>query len=89
MERLHLRVHGLVQGVGFRAFAIREARALGLTGSARNLADGSVEIVAEGGRGELERLAAAVRRGPTLARVERVDEHWSRGEPRDRGIDDP
>lgn len=88
MPRIHLRVHGLVQGVGFRAFVIREARALGLVGSARNLADGSVEIVAEGGRAELERLAAAVRRGPTLARIERVEERWSEGAPHHGAIDE-
>jgi len=46
---LHATVRGRVQGVGFREFVLTRARALGLTGAARNLLDGrSVEVVAEG-----------------------------------------
>jgi hypothetical protein len=48
MHRLHAVVHGRVQGVGFRYFVMREARALGLSGWVRNQADGSVEVEAEG-----------------------------------------
>jgi acylphosphatase len=84
--RVHLVVHGRVQGVGFRAFVAREARALGLAGTVRNRPDGTVEIDAEGGSGELEQLAAAARRGPVAARVERVEEQFSEGPPRHRGF---
>jgi acylphosphatase len=86
MQRIHLVVHGRVQGVGFRHFVTREARALGLAGSVRNRPDGSVEVEAEGGPGALAELAAAVRRGPPGARVEQVVEDVSEGPPRHRGF---
>ncbi len=70
-------VHGRVQGVGFRFAALHEARGLGLTGLVRNLADGTVEIVAEGERHTLEMLAAWARQGPRAARVSKVEEEWS------------
>lgn len=76
-ERLTALAHGRVQGVGYRAFAIHQARALGLEGYARNLPDGrSVEVVAEGERAALEELLVRLRRGPIAARVERVEEAW-------------
>ncbi len=48
VESLRFIVRGRVQGVGYRYFARKSAESLGLTGFARNLADGSVEVVAEG-----------------------------------------
>ncbi len=82
LVRLRLLVQGRVQGVFFRHSTAEEARELGLTGWVRNLANGDVEIVAEGPRRELEILAAWAHQGPRLARVERVEEEWSqhRGE---------
>jgi acylphosphatase len=75
-ERLHAVVHGYVQGVGFRAFVAREARRLGLIGTVRNRTDGAVELVAEGERAALEQLRECVRRGPSEAEVQRVEERW-------------
>ena len=69
-------VSGRVQGVFFRGSAAAEARALGLTGYARNRPDGSVELIAEGDRAALERLAAWAWRGPRSARVEEVVIEW-------------
>ena len=67
-------VAGLVQGVGFRWFVARHARALGLGGYARNLPDGRVEVVASGGASDaLARLEELLRAGPAHARVERLD----------------
>ena len=67
-------VSGLVQGVGFRWFVGRHARALGLGGYARNLPDGRVEVVACGADPEaLARLEALLRAGPAHAQVERVE----------------
>jgi acylphosphatase len=74
-------VHGVVQGVGFRWFAARHGRALGLTGYARNLADGRVEVVAAGGDESLSRLEALLRDGPANARVERVEREEQAGDP--------
>jgi Acylphosphatases len=72
-------VTGTVQGVGYRAFARRHALDLGLAGSAENLTDGRVEIVAEGPRGELEHLLVFLERGPVHARVDGVELHWGQG----------
>ena len=77
MERLHAIVHGDVQGVGFRYFVQRKGQQLGLQGWVRNNDDGTVELVAEGGRGELEQLKRALEEGPRLARVDRVETRWS------------
>jgi membrane-associated protein len=67
-------VSGIVQGVGFRWYVARHARGLGLTGFARNLPDGRVEVVAAGAdRAGLDRLEALLRAGPAHAQVERVE----------------
>lgn len=66
-------VHGRVQGVGFRYSTQQEAQCLGLTGYARNMDDGSVEVVACGESGKVEQLLAWLKAGgPRSARVERV-----------------
>lgn len=73
MTRRYL-ISGAVQGVGFRWFVARHARALGLTGSARNLPNGSVEVVASGDdEAALMRLEGLLRAGPASAQVSRVD----------------
>jgi len=77
MERLHAVVRGDVQGVGFRYFVQRKAQQLGVRGWVRNNDDGSVELVAEGNRDDLEQLKRAVEEGPRMAHVERVDTQWS------------
>ena len=77
LARLRLLVHGRVQGVFFRHAAAEEARSLGLRGWVKNLANGDVEIVAEGPRRELKILAAWAHQGPRLARVTVVEEEWS------------
>ena len=68
-------VRGMVQGVGFRWFAARHARALGLRGYARNLPDGRVEVVAAGDDEPLTRLEALLRDGPANARVDGLERH--------------
>lgn len=70
------RVHGYVQGVGFRWFVRRVAQSLGLPGHAVNLPDGTVEVVAEGPRETCELLVDTLRRG-TPGRVDRVAVQWS------------
>ena len=70
-------VHGRVQGVYYRAFARRRATELDLTGYARNLPAGTVEIRAEGERERLQRLIGYLESGPPAARVEKVVTDWS------------
>jgi acylphosphatase len=73
MKHLHIKVFGRVQGVGFRYSAKKEADNLGILGYARNEDDGSVFIEAQGAEKELEQFLAWCRRGPWLAKVERVE----------------
>jgi len=75
-KRLHLVVKGRVQGVFFRASTQREARRLGLTGWVSNRRDGSVEVLAEGGEDELREFLGFCNRGPSAARVDKVDIRW-------------
>jgi acylphosphatase len=77
VERLHVVIHGDVQGVGFRYFMTRHAQARGLRGWVRNRPDGAVELVAEGQRPDLDELLTAARQGPRHARVDGVDAQWS------------
>jgi acylphosphatase len=72
----HAVVSGRVQGVYFRSFTERTARQLGVRGTVRNLADGSVEVVAEGEQSDLEILIADLHRGPRGAHVEHVQVTW-------------
>lgn len=58
--RVVVRVHGWVQGVGFRWFVQRVASRIGLAGSATNLSDGSVEVIAEGPRHACEELVGVL-----------------------------
>jgi acylphosphatase len=67
--RARITVGGRVQGVAFRAHTERTARALGLAGFVRNLADGGVEIEAEGEAAAVNALAAWAKQGPPSARV--------------------
>lgn len=75
-KQLHGFVRGRVQGVFFRASLQREARRLGLCGWVKNLPDGTVEFLAEGEEQELRELLGWAQRGPTAARVDRVDSRW-------------
>jgi acylphosphatase len=75
-KRLHLRITGLVQGVFFRAYTRDEARRLGLSGWVRNLADGSVEVIAEGEERALGELATWCLKGSPGSRVENVEPSW-------------
>jgi acylphosphatase len=65
-------VSGQVQGVFYRASTRHEAERLGVTGYARNLADGSVEVLACGEKGAVEALSAWLAKGPSQANVTNV-----------------
>jgi acylphosphatase len=65
-------VTGRVQGVGFRAYLIREGIALGLVGWARNRADGSVEALAAGPEPAVAAFVEAARRGPSASNVQNL-----------------
>jgi acylphosphatase len=75
-KRLHVFVHGRVQGVGFRAATAAEAVRRGLAGWVRNRFDDSVEVVAEGEELPLQEFLSFLRLGPRLARVDRIVVDW-------------
>ena len=71
--RAHLFVYGQVQGVFFRRSAKLEAEKLGIVGWARNLDDGSVEVMAEGDRENVDEFIKWCKSGPPFAKVEKVE----------------
>lgn len=73
MTRARFVVRGVVQGVNFRAAAVHQAKARGLTGCVWNRVDDAVELIAEGDAASLGALEAWLARGPRLAQVESVD----------------
>lgn len=77
MKHLNLKIYGRVQGVFYRAHAQEVARERGLTGYARNEADGSVWIEAEGPEPVLEKFLEWAKRGPDRAQVDRVEVSFS------------
>ena len=72
MSAARFLVSGKVQGVWFRASARDQAIGLQLTGFARNLADGRVEVVADGGAEQVDELERWLQHGPPLAEVSAV-----------------
>lgn len=87
--RAHVWVVGRVQGVGFRAHVEYSARQIGgLIGWVRNVGYDTVEAVAEGERGKVERLIAAMEQGPRGSRVDKARVEWENptGEFREFGV---
>ena len=72
-KRVHLLISGRVQGVLFRQHARAKALELGLTGFAKNLIDGKVEIVVEGPKEKIKEFLQWAKSGPSLARVDNVE----------------
>lgn len=75
-SRIHIRVLGEVQGVFFRAGVQEVARSLAITGWARNVEDGSVEVIAEGPRERLAELLDWCSHGPSGASVSQIEHEW-------------
>jgi acylphosphatase len=76
----HLRIFGLVQGVGFRYRFMEQAQGLGITGWVRNRRGGSVEAMVAGAPEAVEALVAWARRGPPAANVEHVEVDAAEGD---------
>lgn len=73
MKRMHVFISGRVQGVFFRAYTRETAMTLNLTGWVRNLYDGSVEAVFEGGDTNVQSMLEWCKKGPPHAVVRHVD----------------
>jgi acylphosphatase len=72
MRRIHVIVSGRVQGVSYRASTAHEARRLGLVGWVKNLADGRVELEAEGPSDVVDQLLTWCHAGPPAAKVTNI-----------------
>lgn len=72
MKSVHVRITGVVQGVGYRAWTEHAARARGLDGWVRNRRDGSVEAVIAGDEASVEDMLRALRAGPPSSEVDEV-----------------
>ena len=87
MTRIHLIISGDVQGVGYRAWVLRRAQDLGLTGWVKNRDDGAVELVAEGDKNDLEQLLVLCKQGPEVSWVEHADVDWQQASGEFRGFE--
>ncbi len=74
MHRLHVRIRGRVQGVGYRAWVEQQANARNLEGWVRNRKDGRVEALFAGPADVVDEMIALCRRGPASARVDHVED---------------
>ena len=83
--RAEIVVNGLVQGVGYRYFVVREARKLGLKGFTQNLYSGEVLTVAEGEKAIVEELIIKLKVGPIHASVKSYKVDWQ--EPKNEFTD--
>ena len=80
MSAKRLRIAGLVQGVGYRDWMVRQANRLGVTGWVRNRGDGTVEALVDGDTAAVEELLRACRRGPPGASVSLIHEDLAESE---------
>ncbi len=71
-------ISGRVQGVGYRAFAADVAMRASLEGTARNMVDGRVEVIAEGPENQLRTFLEELRVGPILSRVDNIESRWEK-----------
>lgn len=73
MVSAYIKVTGEVQGVGYRYFAFKNANELGIRGYVRNLADGSVEVLAEGEKELIEHYKSILSQGPGFSSVDQIE----------------
>jgi len=85
-QRLEIRYSGNVQGVGFRYTVKSLAPGFELTGTVRNLADGRVELIAEGARAELKSFQNAIRESGLGRLISDEEVSWSEARNEFRGF---
>ena len=76
MRALYCAVSGKVQGVWYRDWTMKKAKALGIKGYVRNMRDGGVEVMAQGPDEILEQFKEALREGSPISRVDDVRCEW-------------
>jgi acylphosphatase len=75
---VEVHVYGRVQGVYFRQFTKNIAQELGITGYARNLPNGCVQVLAEGSKGIVELFVQKLRVGPPMSHVDSLEIEWKK-----------
>ncbi|MFA5831523.1 MAG: acylphosphatase [Candidatus Paceibacterota bacterium] len=75
-KRIECKITGRVQGVFYRDFANLNARELGLTGTVCNMGDGSVAVVAEGEKEDLQKFLVRLQKGTPRSKVEKIETKW-------------
>ncbi len=73
MRTIKVIIHGIVQGVSFRSSTKKTAELLGLSGYAKNLSDGSVEVLAQGKDDKILKLIEFLKKGPIGAKVDKIE----------------
>ena len=73
IKRYKAVITGNVQGVGLRVFVVDNASKLGITGWVRNMADGTVEMEAQGNPDKLDQLFATIKKGNFIIKVDNID----------------
>jgi acylphosphatase len=76
-KRIECKITGRVQGVFYRDFTNLNARELGLTGTVRNMRDGSVFVIAEGEIEDLQKFLVLLEKGTPHSKVEKIETKWS------------
>lgn len=76
LKRAHVSIYGDVIGVGFRVWAVRNAKELQLTGWVQNAGNGLVEALFEGEKEKIEEMIRCCKKGPDVAWVEKVEVKW-------------
>lgn len=76
MSQAHIKIFGFVQGVGFRQFVKQHAQQHGVTGWVKNTSHGTVEAVFQGSKEKIGEMITLCKKGPMLAKVERVKVGW-------------
>lgn len=76
MKEVSAKIHGKVQGVGFRQYTKKQAGKLNLDGWVKNMPDGTVEVIAQGKEDKLETFIEHLKSGPYFAEVENFEINW-------------
>lgn len=87
MRRCRIYVSGYVQGIGFRSFTKKRATEISLSGFARNLPDGRVEIIVEGDESKINQFVERLKEGPWGSRVEKTEIRWEKPTTEFRGFE--
>ncbi len=80
ITRAHIFIEGRVQTVSYRYWTLRQAQSLKITGWVKNLADGRVEAIFEGSKGNIEKIIEKCNKGSMLAKVKHIDVIWEKAE---------